>query len=144
MENLQVNSSANKFSRGNLYRFGCHISFPLVHVIGKPVTIMEDVRVYMVVNLEIEDKDTYLKYEKGFFPILKRHGGEFLTFDDSFRHLEGSEPLSGGRVVIFSFPSEAAAEAWYNDPEYQELSKYRREGAPLRSLSLVKGLPPRS
>ena len=26
---------------------------------------MEDVKVYMVVNLEIEDKDTYLKYEKG-------------------------------------------------------------------------------
>ena len=49
---------------------------------------MEDVKVYMVVNLEIEDKDTYLKYEKGFFPILKKHGGEFLTFDDSFRHLE--------------------------------------------------------
>ena len=45
---------------------------------------MEDVKVYMVVNLEIEDKDTYLKYEKGFFPILKKHGGEFLTFDDSF------------------------------------------------------------
>ena len=65
---------------------------------------MEDVKVYMVVNLEIEDKDTYLKYEKGFFPILKKHGGEFLTFDDSFRHLEGPEPLSGGRVIIFSFP----------------------------------------
>ena len=64
---------------------------------------MEDVKVYMVVNLEIEDKDTYLKYEKGFFPILKKHGGEFLTFDDSFRHLEGPEPLSGGRVIIFSF-----------------------------------------
>ena len=32
---------------------------------------MEDVRVYMVVNLEIEDKDTYLKYEKGFSPSLK-------------------------------------------------------------------------
>ena len=24
---------------------------------------MEDVKVYMVVNLEIEDKETYLKYE---------------------------------------------------------------------------------
>ena len=32
---------------------------------------MEDVKVYMVVNLEIEDKDTYLKYEKGFFPYFK-------------------------------------------------------------------------
>tara|TARA_B100001250_G_scaffold63640_1_gene50076 strand:- start:820 stop:1095 length:276 start_codon:yes stop_codon:yes gene_type:complete len=72
---------------------------------------MEDVKVYMVVNLEIEDKDTYLKYEKGFFPILKRHGGEFITFDDSFKHMEGPEPLSGGRMIIFSFPSETAAEA---------------------------------
>ena len=25
---------------------------------------MEDVKVYMVVNLDIKDKDTYLKYEK--------------------------------------------------------------------------------
>ena len=32
---------------------------------------MEDVKVYMVVNLEIEDKETYLKYEKGFSPFLK-------------------------------------------------------------------------
>ena len=74
---------------------------------------------------------------------MKKHGGEFLTFDDSFRHLEGPEPLEGGRVIIFSFPSEEAADGWYNDPEYQELSKFRREGAPLRSLSLIKGLPPR-
>ena len=58
--------------------------------------------------------------------------------------MEGPEPLSGGRMIIFSFPSEAAAEAWYNDPEYQELAKFRREGAPLRSLSMVKGQPPRS
>ena len=42
-------------------------------------------------------------------------------------------------MIIFLFPSEAAAEAWYNDPEYQELSKFRRDGAPLRSLSMVKG-----
>ena len=103
---------------------------------------MEDVKVYMFVNLEIEDKDTYLKYEKGFFPILKKHGGEFLTFDDSFRHLEGSEPLTGGRVIIFSFPSEEAADGWYNDPEYQEISKYRRE-ATTTQLIRVKGMLPR-
>ena len=105
---------------------------------------MEDVKVYMVVNLEIEDKDTYLKYEKGFFPILKKHGGEFLTFDDSFRHLEGPEPLSGGRVIIFSFPSEAAADGWYNDPEYQELSKFRKEGAPSVSYTHLRAHETRS
>ena len=58
-------------------------------------------------------------------------------------HMECPEPLTCGRVIIFSFPSESAANAWYEDPEYQEIAKFRREGAPLRSLSLVKGLPPR-
>ena len=61
-------------------------------------------KVYMIANLNIEDKETYLRYEKGFFPILKKHGGEFITFDDSHEHIEGDSPLSG-RVIIFSFPS---------------------------------------
>ena len=46
-------------------------------------------KVYMLVNINIEDKETYLNYEKGFFPILKKHGGEFITFDDEIEHLEG-------------------------------------------------------
>ena len=104
---------------------------------------MEDVEVFFVANLNIVDKETYRIYEKGFFPILKKHKGEFVTYDDSIEHLEGGSPLSG-RVVIFKFPSELAARTWYNDPEYQELSKYRRKGAPLVSLTMVKGLPPRN
>ena len=104
---------------------------------------MSDVPVYVVANFTVHDADTYREYEKGFFPILKRHEGSFFTYDDHTVTFEGSDPREG-RMVIFTFPSEALAVAWYNDPEYQELSKYRREGAPLRSLSLVKGLPPRS
>jgi len=99
-------------------------------------------KVYMIANLNIEDKETYLNYEKGFFPMLKKHNGEFITFDDSHEHLEGNNPLSG-RVIIFSFPSNEMATAWFNDPEYQALAEHRREGAPLVSLTKVKGLPPR-
>ncbi len=103
---------------------------------------MEEVEVFFIANLKIEDKDTYRIYEKGFFPILKKHGGEFVTFDDSTQHLEGHSPIEG-RVVIFKFPSEKIAKDWYNDPEYQELSKFRREGAPIISLTMVKGISPR-
>ena len=103
---------------------------------------MKDVEVFFIANLNIIDKETYSVYEKGFFPILKKHGGEFVTYDDSIEHLEGDSPLTG-RVVIFKFPSEMAARTWYNDPKYQSLSRYRREGAPLISLTMVKGLPPR-
>ena len=72
---------------------------------------MSDVPVYMIANLVTnEDPSEYRTYEKGFFPILKKHGGSFITFDDSTKHLEGSEPRAG-RMIIFQFPSEAAAEA---------------------------------
>ena len=45
---------------------------------------MEDVKVYIVVNLEITDVDTYRKYEKDFFGFLKKYEGEFITYADSF------------------------------------------------------------
>ena len=99
-------------------------------------------QVYMIANLTIDDADTYRKYEKGFFPILKKYNGSFVTFDDSIEHFEGSTPVQG-RIVRFSFPSEEVAREWYNDADYQELSEFRRAGAPLKSLTMVKGLPPR-
>ena len=104
---------------------------------------MSDVAVYLIAKLVLEDPNEYRKYEKGFFPILKRFGGEFVTFDDSHEHLEGDSPLEG-RVIIFKFPSEEVAKNWYNDTEYQALSEFRRAGTTLKSLTLVHGLPPRT
>ncbi len=103
---------------------------------------MSDLPVYMVVNLEVTDSERYLQYEKGFFPILKKHGGSFVTFDDKTETLEGSSPIEG-RMVIFRFPSESAAQAWYADPEYQALSEHRRAGTNLKFLTMVHELPPR-
>ena len=103
---------------------------------------MSDVPVFVVANFSIEDAGTYRTYEKGFFPILKKHGGEFLTYDDANANLEGPEPPQG-RVVLFKFPSEAAAKGWYADPDYQALSEHRRAGTTLKFLTIVRGLPPR-
>lgn len=103
---------------------------------------MSDVPVYMVVNLQVSDAATYRVYEKGFFPLLKRYGGEFITFDDQSDTLEGEAPREG-RMIIFQFPSEAQARAWYADEEYQALSNHRREGTKLEFLTMVRGMPPR-
>ncbi len=103
---------------------------------------MSDLPVIMVVNLKVTDAETYRAYEKGFFPILKKYGGEFVTFDDNPVTLEGEETLDG-RVILFQFPSEEAARAWYQDTDYQALSEHRRAGTTLRFLTLVHTLPPR-
>ena len=46
-------------------------------------------------------------------------------------------------MVMFTFPSEAHAVAWYNDPDYQALSEHRRAGTELKFLTMVHGLPHR-
>ena len=86
---------------------------------------MEEVKVYMIANLQIHDADKYREYEKGFFPLLKKHSGEFITYDDNITHVEGENPMEG-RIILFSFPSEQHAIDWYSDPEYQKLSEHRR------------------
>ena len=103
---------------------------------------MSDVPVYMVVNLKVTDSEEYRKYEKGFFPLLKRYGGQFVTFDDNPTAMEGISPRSG-RMIIFSFPSEQAAKDWWADEDYQALSEHRRAGTKMEFLTMVRGMPQR-
>ena len=103
---------------------------------------MSDTPAFVLANFLIHDADTYRIYEKGFFPILKKHGGQFLTFDDSTHTFEGSDPREG-RMVMFQFPNEQAAREWYDDPDYQALSEHRRAGTELKFLTMVHGLPAR-
>ena len=104
---------------------------------------MSDQKVYVLANLVINDKETYRLYEKGFFPLLKKHGGEFITFDNDVRHFEGDTKIEG-RIIIFTFPSPESADNWFNDPDYQELAKKRRVSTVLKNLTMVKSLPPRN
>ncbi len=103
---------------------------------------MADTPVYVVVNLTVVDAEIYRKYEKGFFSVLKKYQGEFITYDDQPFHLEGEAPRSG-RMIIFRFPSEELAKSWYADDEYQAISEFRRGGTKLEFLTMVHGLPPR-
>ena len=104
---------------------------------------MSEVPVYVLANIVIKDPDMYRKYEKGFFPILKKYEGQFITFDDHVGQFEGSSKVSG-RVILFSFPNENLADQWYNSKEYTELSAFRRGGTDTISIFKVKGQLPRN
>ena len=104
---------------------------------------MSDIPAYIVANATITDTEAYHVYEKGFFPKLKEYGGQFITFDDNSITLEGDSPREG-RMIIFQFPSEEKAKAWYADAEYQALSEHRRVATKLEFMTLVHGQAPRS
>ena len=103
---------------------------------------MDNIPIYMIVNLKINNPDEYKIYEKGFFPFLKKYNGSFITFDDSPECLEGDTPKQFDRVILFSFPSEKDADNWWNDDGYQQLSMHRRAATEI-TLQKVKGMPPR-
>ncbi len=37
--------------------------------------------VHFIAHFRVDDAATYRTYEQGFFPVLKAHGGRFVTFD---------------------------------------------------------------
>jgi uncharacterized protein (DUF1330 family) len=79
---------------------------------------------YFFCTMKIHDPETYRKYTALTPAIVARHGGRFLTRGDPITTHEGE--AFEDRMVLLEFPNRAAAEAWYNDPGYQDASKFRR------------------
>lgn len=94
--------------------------------------------VYVLAMLKFRDRAAYDRYQARFFGVFKRFNGRVLAADEKPKMLEGSWDRE--KVVIMSFPDEAEATRFINDPEYNEISKDRHAGADTVSV-LLKGLP---
>jgi len=97
--------------------------------------------VHFMAHFTVNDPDGYRQYEKGFFPILRAHGGRFITYDDNPVVLEGQR--AEGRTVLIGFDSEAACLAWWNSPEYVELARFRHAATTTHSITIVHAPPAR-
>jgi uncharacterized protein (DUF1330 family) len=99
---------------------------------------MSEGPVHFIAHFTVTDADTYRVYEKGFFPILKRYGAQFLTYDDAPTVLEGE--WAEGRTVLIRFDSEDELKRWWSSEEYQELATHRHAGT--ESFSVLYLRPP--
>jgi uncharacterized protein (DUF1330 family) len=98
--------------------------------------------VRFVAHFTIDDPERYRVYEQGFFPILRAHGGRFLTYDDAPLVLEGE--LAPGRTVLLEFDSEEALLGWWESPEYRALAEHRHAGTTTRAVYVVHAPPARA
>ena len=92
--------------------------------------------VYVIVQLRMIDRAAYDRYQARFFGVFKKFQGRLLSADETPEVQEGS--WDRDKVVLMSFPDEAAYRAWADSPEYQEISKDRKAGATAIVL-LAKG-----
>lgn len=93
--------------------------------------------VYAIAQLRFTDRAAYDRYQSKFMEVFRRHPGTLLAADESPQVVEGQWDRE--KVVLMSFPDEAAFRGFVQSPEYREISKDRRAGADTVVL-LVDGL----
>lgn len=91
--------------------------------------------VYILVSYDIDDPDGYQEYVSAVTPLLEKHGGEVLVADFNARSLEGA---ARDVHILLTFPSEEAAMAWYEDPDYEPVKQIRLDACRDQRLVLAR------
>ena len=94
---------------------------------------------YVIADVTVTDPEGYAAYRPLAAASIARHGGKFLARGGAGEAKEGGWTPS--RVVIIEFPSLAAANAWYDSPDYQAALKVRMANSTGRVI-IVEGAPP--
>ena len=91
---------------------------------------------YLIARMEITDPERYEDYGAKAPALFAKHGGRYVGGGDP-ETLEG--PAEERRIVVIAFPDRAAAEAYYNDPDYVPVRAIRWE-ATQSEIILVDGV----
>ena len=95
-------------------------------------------KAYLVGFIQINDPEKYHSdYVEPVLPLIARHGGKPLIIADECMVKEGHLP--DGRLVVIEFPDMQAADAFYDDPDYQPL-KPVRQALTQSALAFVQGI----
>jgi uncharacterized protein (DUF1330 family) len=93
--------------------------------------------VYAIAQLRITNWAAYDRYQAAFVEVFQQHSGTLLAGNESPQVVEGTWDRE--KVVLMSFPDEAAFREWAQSPHYQRISEDRRAGADTIVL-LAQGL----
>ena len=89
-------------------------------------------KAYVIGEFAISDPEGYMAYVRAVEPLIAAHGGRYLVRAGESVVLEGS-PVEG-RLLVFEFPSLAAARAFYDAPDYREIMHLRTSSATSRLI----------
>ena len=92
--------------------------------------------VFCVAQITIAERTAYDRYSAAFMEVFSRFKGTVLAVDESPGVIEGD--WTATRLVLISFPDEAAFRDWFDSPAYQEIAQHRHAGS-TATILLAKG-----
>ena len=84
--------------------------------------------VYLIADVKVTDDSWIPDYAAAVHDIVDKHGGKYLSRSANITNMEG-EPLDTTLIALIEFPSQEAAQAFADDPEYARFAKARRDGS---------------
>ncbi len=93
---------------------------------------------YVIIRVNIRDRDAYGEYMLHTPRILDQFGGRFIVRGGEMETLEGEEEKL--RMVVVEFPSMHAVRDFYRSKEYQQVKKLRKDGGEAQFVA-VDGYP---
>ena len=92
---------------------------------------------YVLVDCDVTDPMRYEEYRKLAPAAIAKYGGRYLVRGGATKVLEGTwQPK---RVVVLEFPDVAAAQRFYDSPEYRAARTVRADAATM-NLVVVEGI----
>jgi len=101
---------------------------------------MSEDRYYAVRMLWVRDHEIWQKYQEMAKPILERHKVQVEHWLETDK-IVGEGIDKPDLIVVTSYPSAAALEAFESDPDFKKASKLRDTGARLVTVTARSGLP---
>lgn len=83
---------------------------------------------FAVVELRMDSPDWIGEYNRVVEPLVEKHGGKYVCRTNKMERIEGERDLPSVYVIL-EWPSKEAFENFYNDPDYQESLKLRKENS---------------
>lgn len=96
---------------------------------------------YAIFQEKITDWDKYLnEYIPPATETVEDHDGTVLVGDNDPDVIEGE--WNHNMTVVIEFPSVEEAQAWYKDPEYEEVKPIRHEACEYATAVICPGFSP--
>lgn len=93
-------------------------------------------KAYVVIDVDVSDRERYQRYMKEGETSVAAHGGRFIVRGGAATTLEAG--WAPKRMAIIEFADRAAAQRWWDSPEYGQARATRHGAASFRAV-LVDG-----
>lgn len=90
--------------------------------------------VFMIIDIEVRDKETYAEYVKKAEKIVKKYGGRYLVQGGRISSISGD--WNPQRIVIIEFASRQALNTCFSSEEYKSIAYLRERSTNSRTIAV--------